>query len=245
LDSRNLLLMFDEFEEMQKRVEDGRLEPEVFPFLRNLMQHEPRLDFLFSGTHKLEELGAEYWSILFNIAAYKQITFLDSDQVRRLVTEPVAAYGMEYDPLALDRVIQVTAGHPYFTQVICHEMVAFHNEVERSYMTASCVDQVLERIIERGEAHFKYIWAGATGDEQHVMLALAELLPDPEATVTPVQVIEDLQRRGRDLSEDALLNALARLQAKDLVTRSGLQSNLYRFKIDLVRRWITLTRPST
>jgi hypothetical protein len=33
------------------------------------------------------------------------------------------------------------------------------------------------------------------------------------------------------------------LQAKDLVTRSGLQSNLYRFKIDLVRRWITLTRP--
>jgi hypothetical protein len=245
LDSRNLLLMFDEFEEMQKRVEDGRLEPEVFPFLRNLMQHEPRLDFLFSGTHKLEELGAEYWSILFNIAAYKQITFLDSDQVRRLVTEPVAAYGMEYDPLALDRIIQVTAGHPYFTQVICHEMVAFHNEVERSYMTASCVDQVLERIIERGEAHFKYIWAGATGDEQHVMLALAELLPDPEATVTPVQVIEDLQRRGRDLSEDALLNALARLQAKDLVTRSGLQSNLYRFKIDLVRRWITLTRPST
>jgi hypothetical protein len=244
LDSRNLLLMFDEFEELQRRVEDGRLEPEVFPFLRNLMQHESRLDFLFSGTHKLEELGAEYWSILFNIAAYKQITFLDADQVRRLVTEPVAAYGMEYDPLALDRIIQVTAGHPYFTQVICHELVAFHNEVERSYMTASCVDQVLERIIERGEAHFKYIWAGATASEQHVMLALADLLPDPEATVTPVQVAEDLQRRGRDLSEEALLNALARLQAKDLVTRSGLQSNLYRFKIDLVRRWITLTRPS-
>ncbi|MEJ2208023.1 MAG: hypothetical protein P8129_03185, partial [Anaerolineae bacterium] len=75
LDERNLLLMFDEFEEMQKRVEDGRLEPEIFAFLRNLMQHEPRLDFVFSGTHKLEELGAEYWSILFNIAAYKRITF--------------------------------------------------------------------------------------------------------------------------------------------------------------------------
>jgi hypothetical protein len=243
LDHRNLLLMFDEFEELQKRVEDGRLEPEVFPFLRNLMQHEPRLDFIFSGTHKLEELGAEYWSILFNIAAYKQITFLDSPQVRRLVTEPVEAYGMEYDPLAIDRIIQVTAGHPYFTQVICHEMVAFHNEVERSYMTASCVDQVLERIIERGEAHFKYIWAGATTDEQYVMLALADLLPDPEATATPVQVTEDLKRRGRNLAEDGLLNALARLLAKDLVTRSGLQSNLYRFKIDLVRRWITLTRP--
>ena len=144
LDGRNLLLMFDEFEELQKRVEDGRLEPEIFPFLRYLMQHEPRLDFLFSGTHKLEELGAEYWSILFNIAAYKRITFLDDDEVRRLVAEPVAPYGLEYDPLAVDRIIQVTAGHPYFAQVVCHEMVAYHNETERSYLTVTCVDEVLE-----------------------------------------------------------------------------------------------------
>jgi hypothetical protein len=244
LDSRNLLLMFDEFEELQKRVEDGRLEPEIFPFLRNLMQHEPRLDFLFSGTHKLEELGAEYWSILFNIAAYKRITFLDADEVRRLVTEPVAAYGLEYDPLALNRIVQVTAGHPYFTQVVCHELVAYHNATERNYLTVTCVDQVLERIIERGEAHFKYIWAGATADEQRVMLALTDLLPDADATANTAQITEELCRKACDLSEDALLCALAHLQAQDIVTRSGPQSSLYRFKIDLIRRWIGITRPA-
>jgi hypothetical protein len=244
LDSRNLLLMFDEFEELQKRVADGRLEPEIFPFLRNLMQHEPRLDFVFSGTHKLEQLGAEYWSILFNIASYKRITFLDADEVHRLVTEPVAPYGMEYDPLAIERIRQVTAGHPYFTQVVCHEMVAYHNEVERNYMTVTCVDHVLERIIERGEAHFKYIWAGATPDEQRVMLALADFLPGAEATATPAQLMEELTCKGFELSEDALTRALALLQAKDILARSGPQSSLYRFKIDLIRRWIGITRPS-
>ncbi len=244
LDSRNLLLMFDEFEELQQRVEDGRLESDIFSFLRNLMQHEPRLDFVFSGTHKLEELGAEYWSILFNIAAYKRITFLDADEVRRLATEPVASCGMEYDPLALDRIIQVTAGHPYFTQVVCHEMVAYHNEVERSYMTVTCVDQVLARIIERGEAHFKYIWAGATRDEHRVMLALADLLPDAEAGATPAQVAEELSRKGYEIPEDALSHTMARLQAKDIVARSGPESSLYRFKIDLIRRWIGITRPT-
>jgi hypothetical protein len=244
LDSRNLLLMFDEFEELQNRVEDGRLEPEIFSFLRNLMQHEPRVDFLFSGTHKLEDLGAEYWSILFNIATYRQITFLDGDEVRRLATEPVAPFGMEYDPLALDRIIQVTAGHPYFTQVVCHEMVAFHNEVERSYMTVTCVDQVLERIVERGEAHFKYIWAGATPDEQRVMLALTDLLPDAEAAATPAQMAEELARKGYQVSGEALTSALTQLQARDIVARSGAQSSLHRFKIDLIRRWIAGTRPS-
>jgi len=243
LDSRNLLLMFDEFEELQKRVEDGRLEPGIFSFLRNLMQHEPRVDFLFSGTHKLEDLGAEYWSILFNIATYRQITFLDRDEVHRLTTEPVAPYGMEYDPLAVDRIIQVTAGHPYFVQVVCHEMVAYHNEVERSYMTVTCVDQVLERIVERGEAHFRYIWAGSTPDEQRVLLALTDLLPDGEAAATPAQMAEELARKGYSLSSEALAQTLLQLQTRDIITRSGVQSSLYRFKIDLIRRWIAGTRP--
>jgi hypothetical protein len=243
LDSRNLLLMFDEFEELDRRVQDSRLEPEIFAFLRNLMQHESRIDFIFSGTHKLEQLGAEYWSILFNIATYKQITFLDADEVYRLVTEPVASYGMEYDPLAVDRIIQVTAGHPYFTQVVCHETVAYHNEIERNYITVTCVEQVLGRIVERGEAHFKYIWAGAMPDERRVMLALADLLPDPEATATPTQLAEELVRKGFELPEDGLVRALTHLQAQDIVARSGPQSSLYRFKIDLIRRWIGSTRP--
>jgi hypothetical protein len=243
MDSRNLLLMFDEFEELQKRVEDGKLEPEIFPYLRNLMQHEPRVDFVFSGTHKLEELGAEYWSILFNIAAYKRITFLEPDEVRRLVTEPVAPAGVEYDPLAVERILQVSAGHPYFTQVVCHEMVAYHNETERNYLTVTCVDRALEHILERGEAHFKYIWTGASLDEQKVMLALTDLLPDADTTTTPGRVEEELSRKGFTLKDGTVLDVLTHLQAQDIVTRSGPQSTLYRFKIDLIRRWIDATRP--
>ena len=168
------------------------------------MQHEPRLDFLFSGTHKLEELGAEYWSILFNIAAYKRITFLDPDEIHRLVTEPVAAYGMEYDPLAVERIVQVTAGHPYFTQVVCHEMVAYHNETERNYLTVTSVDEVLERIIERGEAHFKYIWAGATPEEHGSCWPSPTCCPMPMPRLRLPQIAEELARKGYDLSEDDL-----------------------------------------
>jgi len=53
-------------------VQDGKLTADIFPYLRNLVQHERKVDFVFAGTHKLEELAVEYWSILFNIAAYKR-----------------------------------------------------------------------------------------------------------------------------------------------------------------------------
>lgn len=243
LGGKNLLLMFDEFEELQRRVQDGKLTPDIFPYLRNLMQHERQVDFIFAGTHKLEELAAEYWSILFNIAAYKRITFLTPDEVTRLVTQPVAPYGMEYDPLAVERIYQVAAGHPYFTQVICHEMVAYHNETQRSYLTTTDVDAALSHIIERGEAHFKYIWAESSTPQRLTLLALAELLEADDAVLAD-DVAALLQKRGRPLGESDLAEALANLEARDIVMRSGPRSNLYRFRVDLIRRWIYAARPA-
>lgn len=243
LGDKNLLLMFDEFEELQKRVQDGKLTPDIFPYLRNLMQHERKVDFVFAGTHKLEELASEYWSILFNIASYKRISFLTQDEVARLVTEPVAPFGLEYDPLAIERIYQVAAGHPYFTQLICHEMVVHHNETRRSYLTTTDIDAVLGRIIEQGEAHFKYIWAESGTQRRLVLLALAELLETADA-VTLDDVAELLRKRGRPLEDHALPQALEDLEARDIVMRSGPRSSLYHFRVDLVRRWIYAARPA-
>ncbi|MCI0397989.1 MAG: AAA family ATPase [Chloroflexi bacterium] len=242
LDGKNLLLMFDEFEELQRRVEDGRLQPEIFQFLRNLMQHEERVDFIFSGTHKLEELGAEYWSMLFNIAVYKPITFLSPGEVRRLMAEPVTSSNLEYDSLAVDRIIGVTAGHPYFTQLVLHEMIVYYNETEHGYVTVTDVDQVLERIVERGEAHFKYIWAESSPAEQEVLKGMAEMLVSAEA-VSANDLAAYLRERGCQ-SADNWQRALATLESRDILTRRSAKSQIYRFKVDLIRLWIDKTRPA-
>jgi hypothetical protein len=238
---KHLLLMFDEFEELQKRVEDGKLDAEVFPFLRNLMQHEEPLDFVFAGTHKLEELGAEHWSILFNIASYKKITFLSHDDAQRLIVEPVKP-NLEYDPLAIERIIGVTGGHPYFTQVVCHELVSYHNETQRSYLTANDVTEVLDRIVERGEAHFKFIWAESSANERAVLLALSDVLETAEMASAD-DVRGQLDKCANCPTDINVPQVLDRLEMGDILTRSGPRSNLYRFKIDLIRRWIYATRP--
>jgi hypothetical protein len=191
----------------------------------------------------LEELASEYWSILFNIAAYKKISFLTADEVARLVTEPVAPFGLECDPLAIERIYQVAAGHPYFTQLICHEMVVHHNETRRSYLTTTDVDAVLDRIVEQGEAHFKYIWAESGTQRRLVLLALAELL-ETEDAVTLDDVAGLLRKRGRPLGERELPQALDDLEARDIVMRYGPRSSLYHFRVDLVRRWIYAVRPA-
>lgn len=238
LQELGLLLMFDEFEELQARVEAGKLDPTIFPYLRNLMQHEPKVDFIFAGTHKLEELSTEYWSILFNIATYKKISFLTEQEVTRLITEPVSSYGLRYDPLAIRRIHNVTAGQPYFVQLLCHELVAYHNETERNYLTTYDVETVLEKITERGEAHFKYIWSGATPQERWALLGTAEHLAHAE-TITFAELAAWLRQQDQDCLDSATLpDILAALEGRDILARTSRGSRRFRFKIDLVRRWI-------
>ena len=80
LGDRRLLLAFDEFELLEDRVRQKYLDRPIFDILRHLIQHTEKLAFIFAGTHKLEELSRDYWSMLFNIALYSDIRFLEGDR---------------------------------------------------------------------------------------------------------------------------------------------------------------------
>ncbi|HZD11443.1 MAG TPA: AAA family ATPase, partial [Candidatus Binatia bacterium] len=85
-----LLLVFDEFEAFENLVNDEILPPTFFTYMRHLMQHSDGLSFAFVGTRRLEEMTSNYWSVLFNIALYRQIGFLSKEATTKLITEPVA-----------------------------------------------------------------------------------------------------------------------------------------------------------
>ena len=70
------MFVFDEFEAFENLVEKGILPPTLFSYLRHLMQHGNGLNFIFVGTRRLEEMTTDYWSVLFNIALYRKISFL-------------------------------------------------------------------------------------------------------------------------------------------------------------------------
>jgi signal transduction histidine kinase len=172
---RQLLLLLDEFETLEERVREGRLDAALFPYLRHLMQERDKLAFIFVGTHKIEEMAADYWSVLFNTALYRPIGFLDEAAAHRLIIEPVREYNMIYDDLAVDKMLRATAGHPYFLQLLCHSLVKIHNSQRCNYITVREVSQALEEIVTAGEAHFIFLWKDAKPNEQLVMAALARV----------------------------------------------------------------------
>ncbi|MBN1439875.1 MAG: GAF domain-containing protein [Anaerolineales bacterium] len=240
LGSRPLLLLLDEFEELESSVRRGTLDAAVFPFLRHLIQHSENLSVVFCGTHRLEELASDYWSVLFNISLYRHIGLLSREEAMRLIQEPVAGGGMQYDDLALEKIWRVTAGHPYFLQLVCHNLVNLHNRLTRSYLTVADVNASLEEILTAGEAHFVYLWTESTPAQKLALFAMSQ--PGRAAILTPIQAADSLAHRGVAADRTELIGAFQRLAARDIfsvVQRPDLPyGEAYGWKLGLLGMWV-------
>jgi hypothetical protein len=237
---RHMLLMLDEFEELEASVRRGDLDASVFSFLRHVIQHYENLSVIFCGTHRLEELASDYWNVLFNISLYRKISLLDRPEALRLIQEPVVEFGMRYDDLALDKIWRVTAGHPYFLQLMCHSLVNRHNKTQRPYVTVTDVNAALDEILASGEAHFVYLWNEATSTEKLALTALSRMGPQSGYT-TASDVADYLVDRGVPTNRQALSEALHRLALRDVLTTAQAAdqtSEEYAWKLGLLGLWV-------
>lgn len=135
-----LLLTFDEFDNLEESEVKEELARPLIDYLRRLMGNEG-LNFIFSigsSGRKLENMQASYTEF-FKTALYKKISFLSEEQTHHLVTRPVEGV-LEYERAAVDRIYQIASGHPYFTQLTCHELFARCQRTEQRKIAKSDVD---------------------------------------------------------------------------------------------------------
>jgi hypothetical protein len=232
-----LLLVFDEFEVFEHLVDDGILPPTFFNFLRHLMQHSDGLSFVFVGTRRLEEMSADYWSVLFNIALYQRITYLREESATRLITEPVAPH-LVYDDLALDKILRVTAGHPYFLQLVCYTLVQQANNQRKGYVTISDVNAALDEMLTLGEVHFAFLWQRSSFTERAILTAVAHM-PERPSPFRPQEFVQFLEPYGIHLQPAEVTAALNTLVAREIMreVREGATVQ-YELRLGLVGLWV-------
>ncbi len=237
LEDRIMLLTIDEFEIIGRSLSEGKLTVQVLDSLRHLMQHSEGLGFIFVGTHRLEEMSADYWSVLFNIALYEKIGYLSRGSALRLITEPVAPT-LLYDDLALDKILRVTAGHPYFLQLVCYTLVKRANTQRSGYVTISDVNAALDEMLRLGEVHFAYLWQRSSAAERAILTAVTHLM-DPDLPYHPEDIVAALIPYDIRLSPAEVTGALNMLVERDImreVTEGG--KTVYELQIGLVGLWV-------
>src|SRR6185436_11782723 len=134
LNDRTLLILIDEYELMEAKVDEGKLSPDLFTFLAGLMDNKERLALIFTGSRRLEERDKKYWRELLRRSLFRKVGFLSEKDTVRLITEPVVGRVI-YGRGVMDVVYRLTSGQPFYTQVICQNVVDYMNEHRQKWFT--------------------------------------------------------------------------------------------------------------
>jgi hypothetical protein len=229
---RHILLMLDEAIRLEEQVQAGKLGLDIFEYIRHLMQHYPRLNFLFSLGSGLEEMEKEY-AFLFNVALYKKISFLDRNAATALITEPVKDC-FQFDPAALERILDITSGHPYYTQLLCHCLYNRWQHQQVPIIEAHKIDEVLDEAVERGLAQLKHPWEESTPGEKAVMVGMVAAISNANRPVG----VDDINRawtlHNVEIPKGEMAKAIRSLIARDIIAGE----DKYVFTVDLQRLWV-------
>jgi photosystem II stability/assembly factor-like uncharacterized protein/tetratricopeptide (TPR) repeat protein len=234
LGDRSLLLVFDEFDSLEDPTAKEMLGQDLIPYFSRMMHGAERVNFIFSigsSGHKLEHMQADYTEF-FRVALYRKISFLEPDQARKLIVEPVRDL-MTYEEDAVERIVALTSGHPYFTQLTCHELFAQAQRTDDWHVGLDDVEAILPDVIERGTVNLKFVWDDASDTERYTLATLG-LLGRPAAKE---EIHTTLREHKVRISEEEVGTALLNLNIKDVLASE------HEFTVDLMRLWLQQNRP--
>ncbi len=252
LNAQNLVLLLDEFDAFYSlKVAAGHL----FQYLQWEVYHHPELYIIPVVGRQLADLP-ELIS-LFREAPNQEVGLLDRRSAERLITTPAEGL-LDYSQDAIDAILELSAGHPYLTQVVCFAVFSRAREENRWQVTRADVDSIVEKALELGEGGLAWFWDGLPVPERVVFSAAAEvpetkLLNDQadDASIlsfTQEEPLALLRDRGVHLTpplHDAVVHLadwkfLQPLGTKSRPTGTTIPPRIttFRVTIELVRRWL-------
>ncbi|MFC1716081.1 two-component regulator propeller domain-containing protein [Candidatus Poribacteria bacterium] len=241
LGDKSLLLLLDEYELIETKMDDGVLRPDIITFFASQLEAHPRLSFIFTGSRHLEGRNAEYWSILIGKSLYRRISFLSESDALRLITEPVQDV-VVYPRGIPERMVRLSAGQPFYTQVMCQNMMDRLNEVERNRVRQEDVDAVAQELADNPLPQMIYFWSELEQEQQGALSLLGEVLEDSNGYASAQVLLGFVQEQnlGLEFELSDLERVLNDLFVNEVLERerAGEGQYEYRFRADLFRLWV-------
>lgn len=248
LEERKLILLIGEFEVLEEQVQKKVLAPEVFAYLRSIVQHRPNITLRLSGVHTIDQLVTDYWSVFFHLADHYQISKLNEQGAIHLITGPVKDF-LEYEPYAIKKIRQLTADQPFLIHMVCRPLVDYCNEREKAYVTLNDVNTILEEIMEKGKLHFQWLWKESSWEERYTLAILVEVGGDEGRVLSLVEIEEEYESYVIPYTREKILTSLSSLVKREILTKVA--SNVreetpseerYKISVGLIRSWLRKTK---
>jgi tetratricopeptide (TPR) repeat protein len=232
--SFRLVLLVDEFTDIFKQIRNDRIPSEFMKAWKAIIEKK-YFSSVLVGQDIMPTFQAEFPNE-FGVTEDVRVSYLDEVAAANLVQKPIGE--KRFAGTAVRRLLELTAGSPYYTMMFCARLVDYMNSTRSVIVTEADILSVEENML-RGDRrltqkNFDNLLSAGDGAIDSGI--------DPDDTFAVCSAIAHKSNRGWCSREvvpgfeaSALDGLLEDLEKRDVVERKG---TAYRLRVGLFRDWL-------
>jgi hypothetical protein len=248
-ENTRIIVCIDEFQYIYGYILKGLLTAEFMSYWKALLQ-ENLFGTILVGQDVMPKFIHRFANE-FGVMEKFRVTYLNREHAEQLIEKPTAINSQSRyrEREAIDYILQLTAGNPYYIQIICSRLVELVNKKQQKYIIKAHVRQVQEetvRGIQRLESEFEnLISSGDISDDAippedalAVLKNIARKARESRDGFCPRQEIDCQATRNIDsvLEDLVMREVLERTEVFDKATNKSFYQ--YKIKVELYRYWL-------
>ncbi len=232
-----VLFLLDEYELIEEKIRDGSLSESTIHYLSGVLESPHNISFVFTGSTNLENRKVSFWKSLLGKSIYRKISYLSANDTARLITEPLKDT-IHYSPELIAGIYRLSGGQPFYTQVICQNLVDRLMEEQRSDPSEEDLEAIVKGIVDNPLPQMIYSWNSLSEGSKVLLASLAGVLGSEQTWAGAAELTQYFKqsRLALPYSREEILILLEEAYHREFLEK--LEEEGYRFRLDLLRRWI-------
>lgn len=165
---KKLVMVFDEFQQIGE-IDGEAIEKE----LRAKIQHHQDVAYVFMGSkrHLMERIFNDKSRPFYKIGKTFTLRKIPKDKFALFIEKRLKDTGMGIEPFLIEEVLKITDGHPYYTQMLMHEV--WNESYQDRTITQESLKSGLDQVFLHQLDAFILLWDLLSPKQKNLLAALA------------------------------------------------------------------------
>ncbi len=201
----HMIMFFDEIGDIKKFNGEN-----IIKLMRSKFQLHNNVTYLFAGSQQsvIENIFVNKTGPFYRFGQLIRIRNIEKDIFKKYIKTKFDKVQVEYTDKAINYILEITQGHPYYTQLICRE-IYFYSLTNKVSVNKYIVDIAINEALNIEELYLSKIWEEISKNSSQV-----QLLQNITENITKVYN----QNRKNSINISRTLNQLIK---KGLITKKS------------------------
>jgi tetratricopeptide (TPR) repeat protein len=235
-----IIVSMDEFTYIYEKIVKGDLSTDFMKNWKALLAKN-YFNVVLVAQDVFPKFFAQYENAFGTIFS-KRITYLDVQNARELIDEPIKKLNngeSKFRENAVDKIIELTAGHPWYIQIFCNALFDYINDDRQQYITGANIDKVKEKLLrgkDRKDQFKNFIENGDPSDDK---------ISEKDTTFVLKKIAENTKNYDDGYCQKSTINCTTEADLnvilKDLESREVIETHIekgYKIRVGLFKEWL-------